>query len=96
MPNADGIKATTMIRRFDISTPIISMTSDIREHDMGRYADSGMNDILPKPFNQYAVLNILEVSYQTVNWIALITLSTEILDFSVTHFRKYANKVTAE
>lgn len=61
MPNRDGIKATTMIRQFDSSTPIISMTSDFRDIDTKRYADSGMNDILPKPFNQFAVLGILEV-----------------------------------
>jgi osomolarity two-component system, response regulator SKN7 len=41
MPNLDGITATNMIRQFDINTPIISMTSNIRSDDIMHYFNSG-------------------------------------------------------
>jgi osomolarity two-component system, response regulator SKN7 len=43
MPNLDGITATNMIRQFDINTPIISMTSNIRSDDIMHYFNSGMS-----------------------------------------------------
>ena len=42
MPNLDGITATNMIRQFDINTPIISMTSNIRSDDIMHYFNSGI------------------------------------------------------
>lgn len=41
MPNLDGISATNMIRQFDASTPIISMTSNIHSNDIMNYFNSG-------------------------------------------------------
>jgi osomolarity two-component system, response regulator SKN7 len=41
MPNLDGITATNMIRQFDLATPIISMTSNIRSDDIIHYFESG-------------------------------------------------------
>ncbi|KAJ7436754.1 hypothetical protein B0H11DRAFT_2255827 [Mycena galericulata] len=59
MPNLDGISATAIIRRFDQSTPIISMTSNSRPNQIMSYYSSGMNDILPKPFKKGLLLDIL-------------------------------------
>ena len=55
MPRLDGVEATSRIRQFDINTPVISMSSNMATEDMLRYLSSGMNDVLPKPFNRDSV-----------------------------------------
>ncbi|KAJ7924754.1 hypothetical protein B0H13DRAFT_1601453 [Mycena leptocephala] len=60
MPKMDGISATSMIRKFDPQTPIISMTSSSRPTDIMTYFSSGMNDILPKPFTRDGLLDVLK------------------------------------
>ncbi|KAJ7278749.1 hypothetical protein C8J57DRAFT_1502605 [Mycena rebaudengoi] len=60
MPKMDGISATSMIRKFDPQTPIISMTSSSRPTEIMTYFSSGMNDILPKPFKRDGLLEVLE------------------------------------
>ncbi|KAJ7896336.1 hypothetical protein B0H14DRAFT_2333351 [Mycena olivaceomarginata] len=60
MPKMDGISATSMIRKFDPQTPIISMTSSSRPAEIMTYFSSGMNDILPKPFTRDGLLEVLE------------------------------------
>jgi len=60
MPKLDGITATSMIRQFDHMTPIISMTSNSKPNEIMSYYSSGMNDILPKPFTQDGLLDMLE------------------------------------
>ncbi|KAF8323209.1 hypothetical protein DL93DRAFT_2050146 [Clavulina sp. PMI_390] len=61
MPKLDGVSATSMIRRFDPMTPIISMTSNSKPSELLTYYSSGMNDILPKPFTRDGLIRILEV-----------------------------------
>jgi osomolarity two-component system response regulator SKN7 len=77
MPKLDGVSATSMIRKFDTQTPIISMTSSSRPTEIMTYYSSGpsvrllflhfdlrfagMNDILPKPFTKDGLLEMLEV-----------------------------------
>ncbi|KAJ7935771.1 hypothetical protein B0H13DRAFT_2177272 [Mycena leptocephala] len=60
MPKLDGVSATSMIRKFDLQTPIISMTSSSRPTDIMNYYSHGMNDILPKPFTKDGLLEVLE------------------------------------
>ncbi|KAJ7128378.1 HSF-type DNA-binding-domain-containing protein [Mycena epipterygia] len=60
MPKLDGVSATSMIRKFDPQTPIISMTSSSRPSEIMTYYSSGMNDILPKPFTKQGLLDMLE------------------------------------
>ncbi|KIK52709.1 hypothetical protein GYMLUDRAFT_49772, partial [Collybiopsis luxurians FD-317 M1] len=60
MPKLDGVSATSMIRKFDHMTPIISMTSNSKPNDIMTYYHSGMNDILPKPFTKQGLLDMLE------------------------------------
>ncbi|KAF8191532.1 HSF-type DNA-binding-domain-containing protein [Mycena galopus ATCC 62051] len=60
MPKLDGVSATSMIRKFDPQTPIISMTSNSRPNEIMTYYSSGMNDILPKPFTKEGLLDMLE------------------------------------
>ncbi|KAK7694095.1 hypothetical protein QCA50_003671 [Cerrena zonata] len=60
MPKLDGVSATSLIRRFDHMTPIISMTSNSRPAEILKYYSSGMNDILPKPFTKDGLFDMLE------------------------------------
>ncbi|KAF7359173.1 Response regulatory domain-containing protein [Mycena sanguinolenta] len=60
MPKLDGVSATSMIRKFDPQTPIISMTSNSRPNEIMTYYSSGMNDILPKPFTKEGLFDMLE------------------------------------
>ncbi|GAA5911709.1 hypothetical protein JCM6882_006948 [Rhodosporidiobolus microsporus] len=59
MPNLDGVSATSMIRQFDSTTPIVSMTSNSGPNDLMTYFSHGMNDILPKPFTKENLHDIL-------------------------------------
>ena len=61
MPKLDGVSATSLIRRFDASTPIISMTSNSKPQDIMMYYNIGMNDFLPKPFTKEGLLDMLDV-----------------------------------
>jgi len=60
MPKLDGVSATSLIRKFDSMTPIISMTSNSKPNEILKYFSSGMNDILPKPFTKQGLLDMLE------------------------------------
>ncbi|PFH46453.1 hypothetical protein AMATHDRAFT_154935 [Amanita thiersii Skay4041] len=60
MPKLDGVSATSIIRKFDCMTPIISMTSNSKPNEILTYYSSGMNDILPKPFTKQGLLDVLE------------------------------------
>src|ERR1700742_2846067 len=41
MPKLDGISATSLIRKFDAMTPIISMTSNSKPNEIMTYYSSG-------------------------------------------------------
>jgi len=60
MPNMDGLCATSLIRKFDLKTPIISMTSNFQPVDVLKYIDIGMNDCLPKPFTKEGMIIMLQ------------------------------------
>ncbi|KAJ7621691.1 HSF-type DNA-binding-domain-containing protein [Mycena polygramma] len=60
MPKLDGVSATSMIRKFDPRTPIISMTGNARPTDVMTYYSSGMNDVLSKPFTKQGLFDMLE------------------------------------
>ncbi|KAK4685345.1 osomolarity two-component system, response regulator SKN7, partial [Tremellales sp. Uapishka_1] len=59
-PNMDGRKATSLIRKFDMYTPIISMTSNAQPKDVDSYLQSGMTDVLAKPFTKHGLFGILD------------------------------------
>lgn len=60
MPNLDGASATSIIRRYDSTTPIIAMTGNIKDDDLMAYLRHGMSDILAKPFTKEDLYLILE------------------------------------
>ena len=41
MPKLDGVSATSLIRKFDHMTPIISMTSNSKPNEVMTYYSSG-------------------------------------------------------
>lgn len=41
MPKLDGVSATSLIRKFDHMTPIISMTSNSKPNEIMTYYSSG-------------------------------------------------------
>ena len=41
MPKLDGVTATSLIRKFDHMTPIISMTSNSKPNEVSMYISSG-------------------------------------------------------
>lgn len=59
-PSMDGRKATSLIRQFDMYTPIISMTSNVQSQDVDSYIQVGMNDVLAKPFTKHGLFLILD------------------------------------
>ena len=74
MPRLDGLSATTMIRRFDNKTPIISMTSNSKPHEVLTYFSNGMNDILPKPFTKDGLLDMVEVIRWSLSFCRILSL----------------------
>jgi len=51
MPRIGGIEATMAIREFDASTPIIALTAVDLDEMRSTILDSGMNDIILKPYD---------------------------------------------
>ncbi len=60
MPQLDGILATSMIRKFDNITPIVSTTANLDPDVIISCPPAGMNDVLPKPFTKVSLGIVLE------------------------------------
>ncbi|KAI8343448.1 hypothetical protein BC941DRAFT_411426 [Chlamydoabsidia padenii] len=60
IPKLDGMAATRNLRQYDQHTPVVSMTANYSDHDIENYVGSGMSDLLPKPFDQYKLYDILK------------------------------------
>jgi len=63
MPKLDGCSATSMIRQFNRSTPIIAVTSNVKPSQIMSYFAAGMDDALGKPFAKAEVIEMLEVCH---------------------------------
>ncbi|CAM3480503.1 response regulator [Zobellia roscoffensis] len=51
MPNINGMEATKMIRKFNKDIPIIALTAVELDEGRKEILNSGMNDIIHKPYN---------------------------------------------
>ncbi|CAO3644633.1 unnamed protein product [Cunninghamella echinulata] len=60
IPKLDGMEVTRKLRMYDQLTPVVSMTANYTEHDIDNYVGSGMSDLLPKPFDQSKLYDILK------------------------------------
>ncbi len=52
MPKLDGVSATSLIRRFDHMTPIISMTSNSKPDEIMTYISSGEECLFSSYFSR--------------------------------------------
>lgn len=59
MPIMDGLKATKEIRTFNTSTPIVALTAVEVEDMRLEIYDSGMNDIIVKPYDMNKFLQVI-------------------------------------
>lgn len=59
MPNVNGIEAAIAIREFNTDIPIVALTAVEMEEMRVRILDSGMNDIIPKPYDVSQFLSII-------------------------------------
>lgn len=55
MPRLDGLQATTKIRQFDASTPIISMTGNSHPADVVKYMSHGASELETRPALGYGI-----------------------------------------
>ncbi|MEZ5914764.1 MAG: response regulator [Parvularculaceae bacterium] len=64
MPEMDGVEATGAIRKLQAKrgerTPIVGVTAHALEEDRQRCLDAGMDDYLPKPVKQDALLSKID------------------------------------
>jgi PAS domain S-box-containing protein len=60
MPIMDGIEATLYIRKeLKNQLPIVALTANVLKGDTKRYLKAGMNDTVPKPFEEEQIVNVL-------------------------------------
>jgi len=59
MPEIDGYKATNLLRKSGIITPIIAITAHMMVGDREKCLDAGMNDYISKPVRKHHLLDVL-------------------------------------
>lgn len=59
MPIMDGCSATVHIRSQGCSIPIISVTSATSMAECAQYIQTGMSDVLAKPYHWKTLSNVL-------------------------------------
>ena len=59
MPNINGMEATMMIRKFNKNIPIIALTAVELEEGTQEILNSGMDDVIHKPYNLTEFLKII-------------------------------------
>jgi signal transduction histidine kinase/DNA-binding NarL/FixJ family response regulator len=62
MPVMGGLEATKMLRHAAYDGPIIALTANVMNHDIGTYLEAGCDKALAKPIDKDALENVL-VSY---------------------------------
>lgn len=69
MPEMDGMEATRVIRRLSdpvkAAIPIVALTANALKGDSEKYLSAGMNDFLPKPFNEQKLFLVISNNLKT-------------------------------
>jgi CheY-like chemotaxis protein len=69
MPEMDGIEATRAIRLLGdpvkSAIPIVALTANALKGDSEKYLAAGMNDFLPKPFNEQKLFIVISNNLKT-------------------------------
>jgi CheY-like chemotaxis protein len=85
MPEMDGMEATRQIRQLKdaqkASVPIIALTANALKGDSEKYIAAGMNDFLPKPFNEQKLFLIISNNLKsgTMSSIAMSDSKTQVV-----------------
>ncbi len=88
MPEMDGVEATRQIRRLDdpakSGIPIIALTANTQPNDLERYRDAGMDDYLPKPFDDRQLLEaILRRPAEEIAEAKVVTPAVRLYDLTM-------------
>ncbi|MEM6687594.1 MAG: response regulator, partial [Bacteroidota bacterium] len=59
MPEMDGYEATAAIRKFNKKVPIIAFTAVSLDDSLPKIINSGMNDMLIKPFDAAQLFSLI-------------------------------------
>lgn len=69
MPEMDGMEATRAIRQLSdrkkAAIPIVALTANALKGDSEKYLAAGMNDFLPKPFNEQKLFMVISNNLKT-------------------------------
>jgi CheY-like chemotaxis protein len=69
MPEMDGMEATRAIRQLTdpakAAIPIVALTANALKGDSEKYLAAGMNDFLPKPFNEQKLFLVISNNLKT-------------------------------
>ncbi|MBP3709839.1 MAG: response regulator [Treponema sp.] len=76
MPEMDGIEASQKIRELGYTGIIIACTANNDKNDFALYRNTGMNDILVKPFKQVDVKEFLEKWHTVIELPAASKIAT--------------------
>jgi len=60
MPGTDGIAATRQLRKIGVDTPVVIMSTDLRDEVMEKCNEAGTNAHIFKPINKKDVCSVLE------------------------------------
>lgn len=66
MPDVDGPATLEHLREHEAAAdaPAIFLTASVQEHDMARYAEMGVVDVIIKPFDPMQLAAKIEASWQ--------------------------------
>jgi CheY-like chemotaxis protein len=94
MPEMDGMEATRNIRQLKdaikASVPVIALTANALKGDSEKYIAAGMNDFLPKPFNEQKLFLIISDNLKAgVNQPAVIAMNEQNTQVTQNHEKLY-------